>query len=49
MSDTNLRYIIAQLRRLYLHLLWGGSLKPSDISRMIAGLEELDPSRGDAP
>jgi len=49
MRDTPLRYTIAQARRLYLHLLAGGTLKPEDIARLIASLEKLDNESLQAP
>ena len=33
--------VTAQARRLYLHLLNGGTLKPDDLSRVVASLERL--------
>lgn len=44
MSD--LPHIIAQMRRLYLHLLREGPITPDDMSRQIAALERIAFEKG---
>lgn len=40
-TAERLATVIAQLRRLYLHVGNGGKLTPSDLSRVIASLERI--------